>query len=62
MGIPTDAYKIKLQASSNDEGGAYTQWDNGATMSANVAITAYAVVKFSVFSDKSSSNYSRPQT
>lgn len=53
MGIPKDAYKVKFQAGATDEAGNYTSWEN-ATLTTSVTITTYAVVKFSIFQDKSS--------
>lgn len=57
MGTPSDACKIKFQASSTDEASSYTHWDSGATLATSVSIIAYAAIKFSVFADKSSSKF-----
>lgn len=55
MGTPSDACKVKFQAVSSDEAGNYTQWDSEATLATSIAVLAYAVIKFSIFPEKSSS-------
>ncbi len=55
MGVYVDNTKVKLHASSIS--GNYTQWDDGSTLSTNIEFLQLAVVKFSLYVDKSSCQY-----